>query len=551
MLTSLLAAPGIKTGAKVSQTSLWLGRLFATSLLVLSLIVLMPVSPLQAAGSPDFSAVEAYIQQQMATEGFPGLAVAIVQNGQIIYLKGFGVTSLNDPKPVTPLTLFDLASSTKSFTAMGILLLADKGMVNLDDPLVEYVPDFRLADVEASSHITIRQLLNQTSGIPGGVSEPAAFYNGPEAMEELLVGLTSVPLSHLPGEAFEYSNTNFCLLGLLVERVTGQVFEDYMQENIFTPLGLAHTTLWPEVAESLDRAHGHQPVYGQLMTRDIPAIESAKAAGWIMSSAQDMAKWLILQLNKGVYDGQQLLPAADIAAAQQPEVYYQDNGKRIGYGMGWFSGVSEEGWPIIWHGGDTPNFMSDMLLVPGQDFGVVVLANAQSTSVGHVIAPGIANILLGMTLKWWSYWKTADTLATGGLWLCLGLVAALGAFGWYLGRALKQRRYTITWPWRHTGRPPFVTVLYITPLILVLLLATIGYFLIKFFWGWDMYRVLVGFRDVSPPGVWISGTTLLILLAVWGTVLSFVALFTRLKAKNGLIPKSDFLRSPRPKFNRW
>jgi hypothetical protein len=275
-----------------------------------------------------------------------------------------------------------------------------------------------------------------------------------------------------------------------------------------------------------------------------------------MSSAQDMAEWLILQLDDGIYNGSQLLPAADIRAAQQPAVYYQDNGRQIGYGMGWFSGLSEDGRPLIWHGGDTPNFMSDMLLVPGQHFGVVVLANAQSTANGHVIAPGIASMLMGITLEqtpvpWWSYWKTADTLATGGLWLCVGLLAGLGGFGWYLGRAFMRRRYTITWPWRHTDRPPFVTVLYVAPLALILLLATAGYIFIKLFWGWNMYRVLVDFRDVSPPGIWISGMAFLILLSVWGTALAFVALFTRYKAKNYLTPKSEYLHSPRTRFNHF
>ena len=132
-----------------------------------------------------YSEVDDYIEQQMMGEDIPGLVVVIVQRDEIVYLKCFGVTSLKDPSPVTPQTIFDLASISKSFTALGVLLLRDEGLIDLDAPVQQYLPDFQLADPRASE-ITVRQLLNQTSGLPGTFSTPLVFHQGDDAMEKMI-----------------------------------------------------------------------------------------------------------------------------------------------------------------------------------------------------------------------------------------------------------------------------------------------------------------------------------------------------------------------------
>lgn len=137
-----------------------------------------------------------------------------------------------------------------------------------------------------------------------------------------------------------------------------------MSSELFLPAGLEHTTLDPSQAAKWDKADGHQPFFGRLVVRNIPAIESAKGAGWVTSCAEDMARWLILQLDNGSYNGAQLLPSDDVTESQTPETFFKEIGGDVSYGMGWFSGNSKNGTPLIWHGGDTPNFMSDMLLVP-------------------------------------------------------------------------------------------------------------------------------------------------------------------------------------------
>jgi len=248
--------------------------------------------------SVSYPEVDDYIEQQMMDEDIPGLAVVVVQGDEIIYLKGFGITSLKNPSPVTPQTIFDLASISKSFTALGVLLLRDDGLIDLDTPVQQYLPDFQINDPRASE-ITVRQLLNQTSGLPGAFSEPLVFHQGDDAMEKMIAALSQVRLNQPPGLSFEYADINYCLLGALIERVTGTTFEEYMKQKIFVPLGMAHTTLYPDEADERGRADGHQAMYGQIVARNMPIYRSALPAGWVMSSAEDMGKWLIIHLNDG------------------------------------------------------------------------------------------------------------------------------------------------------------------------------------------------------------------------------------------------------------
>ena len=468
----------------------------------------------------------------MQDAGIPGVAVAVVQHGKIIYLKGFGVSSLNGSEPVTPQTVFDLASSSKSFTAMGVLLLEDAGLIDLDRPYKTYVPDFTLAD-GADSGITVRQLLNHTSGLPGAFSEPLAYHDGEGGYDALLTALQRVRTDRAPGTSFEYANINYCLLGLLIQRVSGLSFEDYMSSALFAAAGLRHTTLDPQQAARWDKADGHQPFFGTLVARNIPAIKSARAAGWVMSCAEDMARWLILQLDEGSLDGRQLLPADDIAEAQAPEVEFKENGGDVAYGMGWFSGDSRNGTYLVWHGGDTPNFMSDMLLVPGEDFGVVVLANAQSSSLGHSLGPGVANLIAGLNLErsavpWWAYWKTLDTIAIYGMAFNICLIIGLALYSLRLGWEFKkQRRYAVLSPWARPVMPVYILLLYMTPFIVVALIFGVGYTIVQTLYGYNPFQAIVDFRLVGPPGVWIASITFFSMAAVWGVALALVALFTR------------------------
>ena len=479
-----------------------------------------------------YSEVDDYIEQQMMGEDIPGLAVVVVQGDEIVYLKGFGVTSLKDPSPVTPQTIFDLASISKSFTALGVLLLRDEGLIDLDAPVQQYLPDFQLADPRASE-ITVRQLLNQTSGLPGTFSTPLVFHQGDDAMEKMIAALSKVRLNRPPGSSFEYADMNYCLLGALIERVTGATFEDYMKQKVFVPLGMAHTTLYPDEAAELGRAEGHQAMFGQVVTRNMPIYRSTLPAGWVMSSAEDMGRWLIIHLNGGRTAEGQVIPADDIEEAHTPAVLFEENGEEVGYGMGLFTGRGPDDTLLIWHGGDTPNFTADMILLPDHQTGVVVLVNSQASTIGHSIAPDVANLILGLELEpivvpWWAHWKAIDTIATIALGPILLLVLTWVAYCWREWRQFRTKK-------RHflgssvAGRmlPLWQVALYTAPLVLLTMFALTGYLVVQILYGYNFYEVLILFRIAAPPGVWLSGIMLIAVTLLWVLLLAFLALFTR------------------------
>lgn len=476
--------------------------------------------------------IDEYISRQMLDEDVPGLAVVVVQGDEIIYLKGFGVTSLSDPSPVTPQTIFDLASISKSFTALGVLLLRDKGLIDLDTPVQQYLPDFQPDDPRAGD-ITVRQLLNQTSGLPGNMSAPLIFQKGEDDMKAVVAAANRLKLNRDPGSSFEYADINYCLLGALIERVTGNTFEEYMQQNVFDPLGMENTTLYPDKAAGLDRANGHQPMYGRVITRNMEIYRSAMPAGWVMSSAEDMGTWLIAHLNCGCTADGQIIPAADIEECHTAASQYEENGKEIGYGMGWLISCDSDDVSLIWHGGDTPNFTTDMILLPDYDMGIAVMVNSQASTIGHCIAPGVANLLLEldlepMTVPWWAHWKTIDSIATVALVLIYLLIIGMIYYIWRIWRQFRAgNRHLIGSALAGDAVPFWHLIFYIAPLVALILIFIASYLVVNTLYGYNPFEVLIMFHIAAPPGVYISGIITLVVLPLWALLLTFVGLFTR------------------------
>jgi CubicO group peptidase (beta-lactamase class C family) len=349
---------------------------------------------------PAYTALDAYIEKQMRRLNIPGASLAVVEGNQIVHLRSFGRARPGGEAPA-PQTPFFIGSLTKSFTALAIMQLVEKGQVALDAPVQRYLPWFRLADPQASAQITVRHLLNQTSGLPvlPGMANLADFDNRPGALERQVRALSALVLKRPMGTQFEYSNLNYNVLGLIVEAARGELYADYIQNHIFDPLEMSHSYTSKPAAEQNDLAAGYRLWFGfPIPVRNLPVPAGSLPAGQLISSAEDMAHYLITQLNEGWYRGRQILSGAGIEEMHKPAAEINEMGLSLGsYGMGWISQVSGKS-RIVSHTGDVPDFAAFMALVPEQKKGMVLLLNANNAMIKMALDEmglGAAELLAG------------------------------------------------------------------------------------------------------------------------------------------------------------
>lgn len=493
------------------------------STFILALAVLFSAGSTTLAFEASQSSVDSLIRGYIQEENLPGLAVVITRGEEIVYIDGYGVASINTGAPVTPQTIFDLASVTKSFTAVGVLLLWDKGLIDLDRPVQYYLSDFKLNNADDTAKITVRQLLNQTSGLSPVSTEPLTYYDGNDAMSEMLAGLGEVRLNNTPGETFEYTNLNYAILGALVEEVSGMPFEAYMQQAVLDPLGLTNTTFYPEIAAQKDRATGHQLFFGNIVARDSKVYRSGSSVGWAMSCVEDLGKWLMLNINGGRLGGEQLIPERVIEEVQKAGVFFELDEMEVGYGMGWFSGEVADSVDALWHGGDTLSFLAEMIIVPEEELGVVVLVNSQNSSAAHHIAADILSIILSEDVvlpsaPWWASWQSIDKIAVATA-AVVGLLAlALVYYVWWLWAQV--RRYRDSLPQFSRGFALRPIVLRVLPMVLLGMAGTVLYFFAQNFFGFNLFTIMIKFGTLSPPGIWTAGLMVIGIIVVWVLVLA-------------------------------
>jgi CubicO group peptidase (beta-lactamase class C family) len=383
---------------------------------------------------PGFAAFDAYLRSQMKAARIPGLALGIVQDGQIVHLQGFGRAD-SFGRAFTPQTPWFIGSNSKSFTALAVMQLAEAGTVDLDAPVRRYIPWFGVADPQASRRITVRHLLNQTSGLSERAGRGAAVAAGMQALEPAVRALATVGLARPPGAAFEYSNLNYTTLGLVVERAAGEPFDAYLRRHIFEPLQMHHTYTTVAPAQRDGLACGYRYWFGVPVAFDATA-RGTLPAGGIISTAEDMCHYLAMYLAGGYYEGKVLLSPAGIAQMLQPG-HRQAKGAcaGAGYGMGWYTGPW--GWvEASYHFGNAPHAHAGMALVPQRSSGVVVLFNV---GLHGGALPGLLAIeqsLTGMMAG-----GTVKDTGTGAFYLAFdaAVAAVLAAECWSLARVARPR----------------------------------------------------------------------------------------------------------------
>jgi CubicO group peptidase (beta-lactamase class C family) len=313
----------------------------------------------------DFNQIDSYITNAMSRSNIPGMALSIAQGEEIIYQKGYG--NAGNGRTVTPDTPFYIGSQSKSFTALAIMQLVEQGKLDLDMPVQTYLPWFRVADEQASSQITIRHLLQHTSGL----SESGYVANlPPDATLEMLVrDLSRARLTAPVGSKMQYFNPGYSILGLLIETVSSQSYGDYINEHIFMPLKMTHSFTDREAAEAAGLSQGYGQVFMFAIPLEQPVVEYDIPAGYIISSANDMARYMMAMGNGGELDGVKLLEPNNIQMMFTPNSAINST-----YGFGWY--ISEYyGETKITHGGDTERFHTNVLLLPEKKLSLVLLFN--------------------------------------------------------------------------------------------------------------------------------------------------------------------------------
>ncbi len=375
------------------------------------LLSLLAVGQINAQLSPDqFKDFEQFAEQVRQDWNVPGFAVAVVKKDSLLYAKGFGWRDRKNELPVTPQTLFAIGSSSKAFTAMSVLQQAEEGRLELDAPVIRYLPDFRMQDEYVTMHLTVRDLLCHRSGLP---RHDAAWYGSKASRKELLERLRYLEPSAGFRESFQYQNLMFMTAGYLVGQVTDSDWETQVRQRIFEPLGMKRSNFQVEqmAADEDSALPYHEPEEDKVERMDFRNITAVGPAGSINSSAEEMSRWLMALLNGGAYKDdiiadagsvQQALSSNMVVPAAWRQALMLDNeGAPLTYGLGWFLS-HHKGHSIAAHGGNIDGFSAEVAMLPDDSLGVVILSNKNGSPLPGILRNYLFDLALNETPTDWN-----------------------------------------------------------------------------------------------------------------------------------------------------
>jgi D-alanyl-D-alanine carboxypeptidase len=303
------------------------------------------------------------------TQGFSG-AILVAHQGRSLFKRAYGLANVEWSVPNTPQTKFEIGSLTKQFTATAILRLVEDGKLRLDAPISTYIRDLP----DAWSRITIHQLLTHMSGIPntGKLSDYVQGLHHHYSPQELISLVRDLPMDYEPGTKWKYSNTDYYLLGFLIERLSGESYAVYLERHLFGPLDMADTGFNSYSDILPRRASGYAREGGKLQNAERPDPSIPYSAGAVFSSVEDLLKW-----------DEALYAERIITRATQDKMFTSYKAGGVGYGYGWFL-TSEDGRQKEYHEGSTFGFGSFIARYPTDHLLVIVLSNVEGTDVKSI-----------------------------------------------------------------------------------------------------------------------------------------------------------------------
>ncbi|MEH6941761.1 serine hydrolase domain-containing protein [Bacillus sp. JJ722] len=374
-----------------------------------------------AESSEKIQKIDKFVEKQRSISKIPGISVVIVDKGKTVYQKGFGYADVKAKTPVTSNTLFEIGSTTKAFTGLAILQLEKEGLLKRSDDVQKYIPWLDLKYNGKSQTITLNQLLYHTSGIAFNSITQIPENNADNALELTVRTLLDQQLNRKPGSSFEYATINYDVLGLVIENVTKQSYDEYIKQHILEPIGMKDSFVGLHQVQSTEMATGYKIGFLREQPFTPPIYRGNVPAGYIISNTNDIAKWMKLQLGS---DPSHSFDKQLIQESHIPDQSVKPFDKETYYASGW--GVMKKNEKqYIFHAGENPTFTSYFIMQPDEQLGVAILSNMNS-SFTTAIGQGVMDIWEGndVTNNHSDSYQKVDRFAT----ILLIVVSCFGLF---------------------------------------------------------------------------------------------------------------------------
>lgn len=330
--------------------------------------------------------IDNYAEKAMKDWEIPGMAVCIVKDGKVVFMKGYGVTETGTNNKVDENTLFMIGSNSKAFTATALAMLDADSVLSLDDKVTKWLPQFRLDNKAAGEQAIIRDLLCHRIGFQTFQGDFTYWTSNLGSME-VIEKMSHIKAAYPFRTKWGYTNAAFLTAGMIIPAASGLRWEDYLSQKIFQPLGMNRTlALSKDYPSATNKCEPYTAFEGKIVHIPYCLIDNLAPAGSIASSVNDMSKWVMMQLDNGMYEGKQIVPASAIGQTRLPHSIL-GNGFRLFneghfglYGLGWFL-EEYSGREIVSHTGGVNGFVTSVTLVPEEKLGIIVLTNTDQNSL--------------------------------------------------------------------------------------------------------------------------------------------------------------------------
>ena len=397
-----------------------LSRVPAPSVATILFAVSLLGQPVTAQAQPaPLKGLDGYVKQAMAEWDVPGLSLAVVKDDSVVYARGYGVREVGTDDPVDAHTLFAVGSTSKAFTAALLGQLVDEGELSWSDPVTNHLPWFQLQDPWVTRKLTVRDLLTHRSGLPRC---DGLWYGTNYSREEILRRVRHCEPEFSFRSQFGYQNIMFLAAGGVAAEVAGERWDRLVEGRIFEPLGMDRSNTSIDSLDGTENvATPHAEIDGEVRPVPWRDLDNVGPAGSINSSAIEMAQWVRLHLNDGVYEGNRLLADSTVVEMHTPRMLREPNVLTpedlfpsthfTAYGLGWFL-RDYQGRGVVWHGGAIDGMRATVGMIPEEGLGVVVLTNRGPDGLGGPLMWQVVDAYVGASETDWAaeYASVYDSL---------------------------------------------------------------------------------------------------------------------------------------------